>query len=176
MPNWCLNTLMIDTTTNGGKVLAEAFKPKYEDKNGQLYAKPFHDLMPIPSELEIESGFFGEGTEKQKEMDALYKANIEKYGYPNWYDWCNDKWGTKWDARVDEYDDGDPSEVYVYFDTAWCPPAEFFKWFADEYPDANFSNEYSEEGMQFAGVLGQKDGIFLDESWDTEQEDEDGQA
>lgn len=169
MPNWCLNTLTIDTSTNGGKILAEAFKPKYEDKDGQLYARPFQDLMPIPSDLEIESGFFGEGTDKQKEMDAKYKANKEKYGYKDWYEFCNAKWGTKWDAKVYEFDDGS-EEVYVQFDTAWCPPAEFFRWFADEHPDANFSNEYEEEGCAFQGVMGQSDGAFIDDCWEMEVE------
>ena len=45
MPNWCFNRLTIDTTSEGGKKLAEAFRPKYESE-GELIARPFQDLLP----------------------------------------------------------------------------------------------------------------------------------
>ena len=173
MPNWCFNTLTIDTTTEGGKVLAEAFRPKYKyEDSDDLYARPFQDLMPCPDELHVDAGFFGKDTDKDKEMQALYKANKAKYGYEHWYDWQIGNWGTKWDARVEDFDDDKPSDVMVYFDTAWSPPTEFFKFFADKYPDARFENEYNEEGMQFEGRVGQSDLGFFDESWDTEPQEE----
>jgi hypothetical protein len=171
MPNWCFNRLTIDATTKGGKILANAFKPKYEDNDGNLYAKPFSDLMPCPKDLDIDAGFFGSGTERDEEMQKLYASNKEKYGYTHWYDWQIAKWGTKWDANVVEYDDSDPMEdIYVYFDTAWCPPVEFFRWFSEQYPDAIFEDEYDEEGMQFAGRVGANENGFFDESWDMEEE------
>ena len=173
MPNWCFNTLTIDTTTEGGKVLAEAFRPKYKyEDSDDLYARPFQDLMPCPDELHITAGYSGD-KEKQAELEALYEANKAKYGHPHWYDWQIANWGTKWDARVEDFDDDKPTDVMIYFDTAWSPPIEFFKFFADKYPDARFENEYNEEGMQFEGRVGQSDLGFFDESWDTEpQEDE----
>jgi len=172
MPNWCFNTLTIDATTEGGKVLAEAFRPKYkhEDSNN-LYARPFQDLMPCPEELHITAGYSGD-KEKQTELEALYEANKAKHGYAHWYDWQIANWGTKWDARVEDYQDDNPKDVMVYFDTAWSPPTEFFKFFADKYPDARFENEYNEEGMQFEGRVGQSDLGFFDESWDTEPQEE----
>lgn len=179
MPNWCFNRLVIDTTTDGGKVLAQAFKPKYTYDDGTLYAKPFQDLMPCPEELQIEAGYFGKGTEKDEEMQQLYASNKEKFGFPHWYDWQIANWGTKWDARVEDYQDLDPAtentksnQVYVYFETAWSPPVEFFRWFAEEYPDAIFMDEYDEEGMQFEGRVGVEDNEFIDESWEMEVENE----
>jgi len=173
MPNWCFNTLTIDATTEGGKVLAEAFRPKYKHEDSDdLYARPFQDLMPCPDELHITAGYLGD-TEKEKELQALYDANKAKHGYAHWYDWQIANWGTKWDARVEEYDDSNADiEVYVYFDTAWNAPDEFFKFFADKYPDARFENEYNEEGMQFEGRVGQSDLGFFDESWDMEPQEE----
>jgi hypothetical protein len=172
MPNWCFNRLVIDTTTEGGQMLANAFKPKYEDDDGNLYAKPFSDLMPCPDELQIEAGFFGNDSEKSKEMQQLYDSNKEKFGYAHWYDWQIAKWGTKWDANICEYEDISPNEVYVYFETAWSPPIEFFRWFADQHPDARFMDGYDEEGMQFEGRVGVEDDIgFIDESWDMEVQD-----
>lgn len=165
MPNWCFNKLCIDTTTEGGKVLAEAFRPKYEDDKGHLYARPFTDLMPCPDELR--------DTTACATPSDQQKANKEKYGYTDWYEWCWANWGVKWDARVEEFDDSNAEETYVYFDTAWNAPDEFFEYFAKKYPDARFEDEYDEEGMQFEGRVGQSDIGFFKESWDMEpQEDE----
>ena len=51
----------------------------------------------MPEELNITSGFLGNGAE-QAELEAKSKANKEKYGYANWYDWCVSNWSTKWNA------------------------------------------------------------------------------
>lgn len=173
MPNWCFNRLTIDTTTEGGKVLAEAFRMKYTYDDGTLYARPFQDLMPCPEELQIEAGYFGTGTAKDEEMQQLYASNKEKFGYPHWYDWQIANWGTKWDARVEEYGITD-GEVYVYFETAWSPPVEFFKWFSQEHPDAIYMDEYDEEGMSFEGRVGVDKTVegneFIDECWDMEEQ------
>jgi len=172
MPNWCYNRLCIDTTTEGGKILAAAFKPSKKDKNGYLYSTPFQDLRPCPEDLHCDAGFFGEGTEKEKEMLAIYAANKEKYGYAHWYDWQIANWGTKWDARVEDFQDDDPEETFVYFDTAWCAPTEFFRYFSEKYPDARYEDEYDEEGMQFEGRVGMSDVGFFDESWDLEEKED----
>lgn len=92
MPNWCYNNLTIDGNTKGGKILAEAFRPKYPCEDGTLDANPFQDLMPIPEDLRIEAGYFGDGTEKNNEMQDRYARNKEKYGHQHWYDWCIANW------------------------------------------------------------------------------------
>ena len=172
MPNWCYNRLIIDTTTDSGKLIAKAFIPSKRGEDGNLYATPFQDLMPCPEELRIEAGFYGEDTEKQKEMDAIYKANKEKYGYQHWYDWCYAKWGVKWDARVEDWEDEDPAETYIYFETPWGAPIDFFRYLSEQYPDARFEDEYDEEGMQFEGKVGVSDIGFFDESWDMDAEEQ----
>jgi hypothetical protein len=169
MPNWCFNRLIVDTTNESGKLLAEAFRPKYKDEQGHLYARPFNDLMPIPEELNVESGFFGAGTDKQKEMDAIYAANKAKYGHDSWYSWCVSNWGTKWDARVEDIVDDDPEDVSIYFDTAWSPPTDFLRWFSEQHPDVIFECEYDEEGMSFEGKTSHHpDCGFHDECWELE--------
>lgn len=169
MPNWCYNRLTIDTTTEDGKKLAEAFKPKYKDEDS-LYAKPFQDLRPCPDDLEIVATH---GNGITPELKEKYEANIAKYGYSTWYDWRVANWGTKWDARVEEFNDNNPKQTYVYFETAWSPPVEFLKWFVDQYPKAYFRNEYDEEGMSFEGFTENslKDG-FVDECYDMEFKDD----
>jgi hypothetical protein len=178
MPNWCFNRLVVDTTNESGKILAEAFRPKYDrEEDGRVikndYAKPFGDLMPCPEELQIEAGYFGKGSAKDEEMQQLYASNKEKFGYAHWYDWQIASWGTKWDARVEDFQDDDPEEFYIYFETAWSPPIEFFRWFSEKYPDVSFENEYDEEGMSFEGKCSNSaDCGFHDECWDIEEEEE----
>lgn len=44
----------------------------------------------------------------------IYLNNIKKYGYPTWYGWCDDNWGTKWNAlETCESDDNT-----IWFQTA----------------------------------------------------------
>lgn len=171
MPNWCYNRLTIDTTTEDGKKLSEAFKPKYQDEGDtELYAKPFQDLRPCPEDLEIVAT---SGNGLTSELKKQYEANIAKYGYSTWYDWRVANWGTKWDARVEEFNDTNPEQTYVYFETAWSPPTDFFKWFVDHHPKAYFRNEYDEEGMFFEGFTenSKKDG-FVDECYEMEHKDD----
>jgi len=160
MPNWCFNRLTVDTTSESGKRLAQAFKPKYE-REGELYATPFQDLMPCPQELLDTSANFSRDHNDQQ------KSNIEKYGFPDWYGWCVANWGTKWDARVYEFEDHDPNQTYVMFDTAWSPPENFFQVFVLANPDAYFRDEFDEEGMSFEGYCenSQAEG-YVCESWD----------
>jgi len=170
MPNWCFNRLTVDTTSESGKKLAKAFEPKYKSEGTRefdLYAKPMQDLMPCPQQLlETSANLARDHNDQQKE-------NIKKFGYPDWYGWCVANWGTKWDARVSEYDDHNPNETYVMFETAWSPPENFFRVFAMLHPDAYFRNEYDEEGMSFEGFCenSQADG-YHDESWDLIIEEE----
>lgn len=173
MPNWCFNRLTVDATNESGKLLSEAFRPKYkyEDSNN-LYASPFNDLMPCPEDLHCDAGFFGQGSDKEKEMQALYAKNKEKYGYEHWYDWQVANWGTKWDARVEDFDDDNPEDVMIYFDTAWSPPIEFLRWFSEQHPDVSFEMEYDEEGMSFEGKCSNCLELgFIDECWDIDAEE-----
>jgi hypothetical protein len=159
--------LTVDTTSESGKKLAKAVEPKYaseETSEFELYAIPMQDLMPCPQVLlETPANLAREHNDQQK-------ANIAKYGFSDWYGWRVSNWGTKWDARVVEYDDHNPNETYVMIDTAWSPPESFFRWYARNNPDAYFRNEYDEEGMSFEGSCenSQAEG-YVDECWDIEE-------
>lgn len=53
--------------------------------------------------------------------------NINTYGYIDWYDWCCNNWGTKWNAfdiDVEEMDE-EYDECLVRFTTAWVPPEKW---------------------------------------------------
>lgn len=56
--------------------------------------------------------------------EHIYRGNLgqeerEIYGSDNWYDWCINNWGTKWNAYHTTLDE---RENVLEFDTAWsCP-------------------------------------------------------
>lgn len=50
--------------------------------------------------------------------------NLRTYGYPNWYDWRLDKWGTKWNGYHETIDN---NAEMITFDTAWACPYEVFE-------------------------------------------------
>jgi hypothetical protein len=48
-----------------------------------------------------------------------YKANIEKYGVPTWYEWSCENWNTKWNACDAELTENRDGSIQFNFDTAW---------------------------------------------------------
>ncbi len=115
MPNWCSNHITVRGTDPVAiKRLADAFD------NGEFCGT----VVPMPEELNITSGFLGSGDE-QKELEAKSAANLEKFGYANWYDFNVANWGTKWEiggnGEVAEIEDNGLS-FSAPFDSAWSPP------------------------------------------------------
>jgi hypothetical protein len=89
----------------------------------------------VPESLSIVAGRVGEDTDpKQIDLEAQEKANLEKHGYANWYDFCVNTWGTKWDT--DAYDTvtlpADSNNVTFGFDTAWSPPIGVYEALLDQ--------------------------------------------
>ena len=109
-----------------------------------------NEFVPVPEELKITAGSLGDPNE-QAQLEAQEKTNREKHGYANWYDYCVNEWGTKWDV-------GDGSginlvtdnELIVYFDSAWSPPITAY----DKLIDLGFAiyATYYEPGMAFCGI------------------------
>jgi hypothetical protein len=163
MPNWCFNQLEI-TSKNPAEIqkLVDAWD------SGRF----MQSLYPCPQELyDTIAGSYGD-EEKQKELEAKEKANLEKYGYENWYDWCVDNWGTKWDIDTEageSYVSGDT--FYANFDTAWSPPIEFLKHLdGRDLPmgekvdnDYYILCRYEEEGMGFQGDYNTEEGEWTSE-------------
>ena len=99
--------------------------------------------------------------------------NLQKYGYVDWYKFCIDKWGTKWNVDpaetfVDELQDG---SLKITFDTAWSTPAEIWQELANK--GLNFNVAYADEdlGNNF-GILEVKDGQGFVEKFEGKTDDE----
>jgi hypothetical protein len=139
MPNWCANVLKISHTETGAmQQLVAAVN------NRQLceFAKP------VPPDLQITAGFMGDG-EEQRLLEQKEAANLERYGYKNWYDFCVNEWGTKWDVDVDE-----PVEladsITINFDSAWSPPLGVYEALLER--GYTVEAYFYESGMGFAGI------------------------
>lgn len=104
------------------------------------------------------------GIYKDKDLEAIadkYKHNIDTYGFRTWYEWCNRRWGTKWDINADyDYEVGD--EVFTSrFDSAWSPPVAAFEHISTLFPSLSFTLEYFEEGCDFMGIVKLEDGEIV---------------
>lgn len=146
MPNWCNNSVSI-THSDLAKLraLVEA-----------VNAGRFCDYaIPTPEDLNITAGSFGD-TDKQAELEAKEKANLEKHGFKNWYDFQVSRWGTKWDVEAYDKIEFDPAGVTFGFDSAWSPPIGVYEALVQE--GFSVCAFYYEPGMAYAGKWSDEDG------------------
>ena len=139
MPNWCNNV----ATLRANKARIDAVVAGAAG-DGVLQA-----LIPVPEELrDTTAGSFGDA-DKQAALESQEAANLAKYGYKNWYDYCVNEWGTKWDLCDVTVDRTDDETVVLSFETAWSPPIEAY----EKLMGLGFAIEafYYEPGMCFAG-------------------------
>lgn len=141
MPNWCNNTV---TMSHEDPAMIERVVKGFNE--GAL----LNEFIPVPEDLQITAGWLGD-TDAQKELELKEQANIEKYGYKNWYDWCVNNWGTKWDVGADGQPAivNDDRTVSLNFDSAWAPPIGAY----EKLMELGFKivAYYYEPGMAFAG-------------------------
>ena len=141
MPNWCGNTL---TLTHSDPEMIRRAKAAFA--NGEF----LNEFVPVPKDLQIVAGTVGDPDE-QARLEAQEKYNRATHGYANWYDFCVNEWGTKWDvgdgSGIQTWDE---HELIVYFDSAWSPPVQAY----GRLIDLGFTvyATYYEPGSAFAGI------------------------
>jgi hypothetical protein len=141
MPNWCNNVVE----------LAHEDPAMLERARDALNRGEFlNEFIPVPESLHIVAGMVSDEAE-QKKLEEDTKRNMEVHGYGNWYDYCVNEWGTKWDVGGDgmtcEIENG---RISTSFDSAWSPPIQAY----EKLVDLGFSVRayYYEGGMCFAGI------------------------
>lgn len=143
MPNWCSNNLVLEHDDPA------MIKRAYDALERCEFLQEF---IPVPKELtETISGSYGD-EEKQAALEAQTRANIEKYGYGNWYDYCVGEWGTKWDVGEQGCSDIHPDGkmLHTSFDSAWAPPVNAYAKL--EQLGFRVEAQFYESGMAFAGT------------------------
>jgi len=148
MPNWCENKM---TIRHKDPSMIKRARDAWMDR------KFLREFIPIPHELEIVAGRVGgDDNPDQVLLVAQQAANQKKYGYQDWYSYCINEWGTKWDIGYDNGEDNAPynenqAEFTVRYNSAWSPPeAACFKLVAMGF---DITNYYYEPGMGFCGVF-----------------------
>ena len=75
------------------------------------------------------------------DLGKKYLHNIAEYGYPTWYRWRIENWGTKWDACEIESDGNGTFE----FETAWSFPYPVIEKLSSMYPELEIDFMYADE-------------------------------
>ena len=140
MPNWCNNT--VELSHENPEMMARAVK-SFND--GSF----LNEFVPVPEELHIVAGFVG--GDEQVKLEEQEKANLARFGYKTWYDYCVNEWGTKWD--ISPYEPvtlGEDGRLTMSFDSAWSPPTQAY----EKLTELGFSVRayYYESGMGFCGT------------------------
>jgi len=172
MPNWCNNSIEIVGPREKIRALWDQAR-KDGEEGGLLQA-----MHPMPLELNITAGFLGDEAE-QKLLEAKEQANLEKYGFKNWYDWHVANWGTKWDVGTEnlEYEededgnfDNETGQPYAritgWFDSAWSPPTSAMAHYGFRNEDVKITLDYHEPGMCFVGRYIVDEGVDDDEYYE----------
>ena len=130
MPNWNSNAINITGPAHKIRALWESAQTADNGEFGLLQA-----LAPMPADL------------ADTDADGVM---------PNWYNWRLANWGTKWDIDSDgleflEHDNGHAS-ITGWANSAWSPPIEAFRTYADANDDVYLELKYFEPGMSFIGL------------------------
>jgi hypothetical protein len=83
----------------------------------------------------------------------------------SWYDWRVNNWGTKWDIS-DVYFEHNAEEDSIEFSfcSAWAPPVDAFRTWAEADGRVQFNLEYWEPGIGFLGSA-MYDGDCFDDNY-----------
>jgi hypothetical protein len=154
MPNWCNNYLELE---HEDPAMIERAKTAFAD------ARLLAEFCPVPESLHVVAGRVGDDTDpKQIELETQEAANSAVHGYANWYDYCVNEWGTKWDVggEGDQATVTGPNTISMGFDSAWAPPIAAM----EKFQDLGFKVKlvYWESGMCFAGIYDENGDDYLD--------------
>ena len=147
MPNWCSNEVEIYGEKED---IAKFIEECFTDFKGT----PVLDFAKVIPEPDYD----------QPQKDGTHNNGVQKELHdvmPDWWNWRNTNWGTKWNLVPDPegnltgYEVTGQSEDFLQleFETAWSPPAGIYDTIFEKYPDLTVSWFYREDGCQLAGWL-----------------------
>jgi hypothetical protein len=154
MPNWCNNYLEL---THEDPAMIERAKKAFAD--GRL----LDEFCPVPKDLHVVAGRVGaDDNPEQIKLEEDTARNIATHGYANWYDYCVNEWGTKWDVGGDgdQASQDSPTDLRMNFDSAWAPPVPAM----EKFQDLGFKVKlvYWESGMCFCGLFDENGDDYYD--------------
>ena len=155
MPNWFNFTINVSGENKDVEQFVENVKGSAKFDTESL-SFDFNHFIPQPDNIFRENI----GSDKKKELNAI--------GVPNWYDWNNSNWGTKWNANV--YSafcvssvEGFPTEYEYEIATAWNFPEAVMHKMIEMYPNLDFSIVGEEESGMYGIYWNTMEDIFQEE-------------
>ena len=147
MPNWCSNEVEIYGEKED---IAKFVEECFTDFKGTPVLD-FNKVMPEPDY-------------NKPQKDGTHNNGVQKELHdvmPDWWNWRNTNWGTKWNLVPDpegnltgyEVVGQDDGFIQLEFETAWSPPNGIYNEIWAKYPDLTVSWFYREDGCQLAGWL-----------------------
>lgn len=152
--------------------LLKSKESSYCNNYWNKYKNDIKELENNPNKLNEKinnfNGLFDFDKEKQftniNDLGKQYIENIKNYKFPQWYDWCVENWGTKWnveddidvnyDKNIDEYD--------ISFQTAWSVPTGIVERYSELCEDDEFYWEYEDEDYDGTHILRKINGEIVD--------------
>lgn len=85
----------------------------------------------------------------------------------DWYNWRVNNWGTKWPISDVYFENSaDEDTIEFTFCSAWAPPAEAFRTWAESDGRVEFRLEYWEPSVGFVGTAVYDGDVYTDDSVD----------
>lgn len=109
-----------------------------------MQRKPLYtqdDLATIQRVEELQEKY----RKEMLQLGASYLSNLEKYGYPTWYEWSIATWGTKWNA----YDQYLEEPNILWFNTAWESVPLLIQKLSEVFPEVELHYAYADENLGF---------------------------
>lgn len=131
-------SLNIESSSVEEESIIIAYCKKYHNgiitqKNIEEFDKKYNTHFSWMTAKRVKKDFANADDDKCNKMLILGEIalnNLETYGHPDWYGWCNEHWGTKWNAcDPDRYPD------FISFDTAWNAPIPVMEELSRKFPD-----------------------------------------
>lgn len=179
MPNHCKNVLKIRCSD-------EALMQKIKDTllcehlgdNGKLYKEfTMNKYKPFPEKLSVDcmniddiQSLIKSDNKSNEEIKEIFKN--QNKSVDSFEDWTRKNWGTKWDCYYTNVLHISPTELEVYYMTAWSPNLRFI---------ANYINNellgkveyiqyyYYEYGCDFSGYYRYENGVEVQDHFDYEE-------
>lgn len=148
-------------TDHGVEIFLTAVNPKTKDYG---YAKiPANEFSELCLKLNKERAFSIYNVRmsdeeiqqytKSQDFDYYFQKgataveNMKQYDATNWFHWCIENWGTKWNA----YDcvEMDPEDGYMTFLTAWSGVPQIVQKISEKFPDVPVHYSWADEDFGY---------------------------
>ena len=159
MPNHCTNHLTVSGDAKEIKRFHEAITAGERQDHEQF--RILDNLFPTPQELrETVKGFSANGGQNPENAEKQ-KANMEKFGVPDWYEWNCKNYGSKWSDFDGVFGQVSDNEINMVFVSAWSPIGEGIRNVSEQFPTLDFILAYDEGGMAFCGGYAIRNGEII---------------